>query len=91
MLILPVAYLTLVSFLPETPYCLLRKGRVDQAEKSLMFYRNVTDDSDGAGTGSGTTGATRKTLAFQYEFEALKAFVLAERTRQGITLADFRT
>ncbi|KAL9706870.1 hypothetical protein quinque_010388 [Culex quinquefasciatus] len=91
MLILPVAYLTLVSFLPETPYCLLRKGRVDQAEKSLMFYRNVTDDSDGAGTGSGTTGATRKTLAFQYEFEALKAFVLAERTRQGITLADFQT
>ncbi|XP_039437012.1 facilitated trehalose transporter Tret1-like isoform X2 [Culex pipiens pallens] len=89
MLVLPVAYLALVSFLPETPYCLLRKGRVDQAEKSLMFYRNVTDDSDGAG--AGTTGATRKTLAFQYEFDALKAFVLAERTRQGITLADFQT
>ncbi|XP_058816625.1 uncharacterized protein LOC131679891 [Topomyia yanbarensis] len=78
MLCLPVAFLGLVCLLPETPYCLLRKGKTDEAEKSLMFYRNIPD-------------ASRKTLVFEYEFESLKAFTMAEKSKQSLTFADFTT
>ncbi|XP_053692016.1 facilitated trehalose transporter Tret1-like [Sabethes cyaneus] len=78
MLCLPVAFLVLVSLLPETPYCLLRKGKIAEAEQSLMFYRNVPD-------------AGHKTIAFEYEFESLKAFTAAESSKEGLTFADFKT
>lgn len=76
MLCLPIAFLAMVCLLPETPYCLLRKGKVVEAEKSLMFYRNIPD-------------VTRKTLAFEYEFESLKTFTLSEVNKEKLSLADF--
>lgn len=76
MLCLPIAFLALVCLLPETPYCLLREGKFVEAEKSLMFYRNIPD-------------VTRKTLAFDYEFESMKACALSENSKEKLTLADF--
>ncbi|XP_062551192.1 facilitated trehalose transporter Tret1-like [Armigeres subalbatus] len=78
MLCLPIAFLALVCLLPETPYCLLRKGKVVEAEKSLMFYRNIPD-------------VTRKTLSFEYEFESLKTFILTEANKDKLSVADFTT
>lgn len=78
MICLPIAFLALVCLLPETPYCLLREGKVVEAEKSLMFYRNIPD-------------VTRKTLAFEYEFESMKTFALSESSKERLTLADFTT
>lgn len=76
MLCLPVAFLAMVCLLPETPYCLLQKGKIVEAEKSLMFYRNIPD-------------VTRKTLAFEYEFESLKSFAQSEANKEKLSLADF--
>ncbi|KXJ82001.1 hypothetical protein RP20_CCG016267 [Aedes albopictus] len=78
MLCLPVAFLAMVCLLPETPYCLLQKGKIVEAEKSLMFYRNIPD-------------VTRKTLAFEYEFESLKSFAQSEANKEKLSLADFTT
>ncbi|XP_055636849.1 facilitated trehalose transporter Tret1-like isoform X2 [Toxorhynchites rutilus septentrionalis] len=78
MLCLPIAFLVFVCLLPETPYCLLRKGRTDEAEHSLMFYRNITD-------------ATKKTIAFDCEFENMKSFTEAETHAEKLTLNDFKS
>uniref|UniRef100_A0A182QMH1 Major facilitator superfamily (MFS) profile domain-containing protein n=1 Tax=Anopheles farauti TaxID=69004 RepID=A0A182QMH1_9DIPT len=78
MLVAPVAFLVLVSFLPETPYCLLRKGRLLEAEKSLMFYRNITDER-------------QRTVEFTTEFDEMRNFILAESMQSRICLKDFTT
>uniref|UniRef100_A0A2M4B610 Putative sugar transporter n=1 Tax=Anopheles triannulatus TaxID=58253 RepID=A0A2M4B610_9DIPT len=75
MLCAPVAFLLLVSFLPETPQCLLRKGELAKAEKSLMFYRNIADES-------------AKTGDFYAEFEEMKTAV-AENSKSRICWDDF--
>ncbi|ETN57863.1 sugar transporter [Anopheles darlingi] len=77
MLCAPVAFLLLVSFLPETPQCLLRKGELAKAEKSLMFYRNIADES-------------AKTGDFYAEFEEMKTAV-AENSKTRLCWADFTT
>ncbi|XP_052864416.1 uncharacterized protein LOC128271025 [Anopheles cruzii] len=74
----PVAFLILVSFLPETPQCLLRKGLLSQAEQSLMFYRNVPDEN-------------HKTADFYVEFEEMKTFALSASTQARLRWADFTT
>uniref|UniRef100_A0A8D8B3U9 Facilitated trehalose transporter Tret1 n=1 Tax=Culex pipiens TaxID=7175 RepID=A0A8D8B3U9_CULPI len=81
MICLPVAFAAFVSLLPDTPYCLLRKGRLDDAEKSLMFYRNVAPEDLASGTPQG--------LAFVEEFENWKVFVRAEDDKEKLSLADF--
>lgn len=81
MICLPVAFAAFVSLLPDTPYCLLRKGRLDDAEKSLMFYRNVAPEDLASGAPKG--------LAFVEEFENWKVFVRAEDDKEKLSLADF--
>ncbi|XP_039437016.1 facilitated trehalose transporter Tret1-like [Culex pipiens pallens] len=83
MICLPVAFAAFVSLLPDTPYCLLRKGRLDDAEKSLMFYRNVAPEDLASGAPQG--------LAFVEEFENWKVFVRAEDDKEKLSLADFAT
>uniref|UniRef100_A0A182MN01 Major facilitator superfamily (MFS) profile domain-containing protein n=1 Tax=Anopheles culicifacies TaxID=139723 RepID=A0A182MN01_9DIPT len=78
MLVAPVGYIILVSFLPETPYCLLRKGRLLEAEQSLMFYRNIPDER-------------HRTMEFTAEFDEMRSFILTESTQSRICLADFKT
>jgi hypothetical protein len=45
MLPCPLVFIVCIIFLPETPYCLLRKKLNKEAEKSLMFYRGFTNDT----------------------------------------------
>uniref|UniRef100_A0A8W7PFV3 Major facilitator superfamily (MFS) profile domain-containing protein n=1 Tax=Anopheles coluzzii TaxID=1518534 RepID=A0A8W7PFV3_ANOCL len=78
MLVSPVAFIVLVSFLPETPYCLLKKGRLLEAERSLMFYRNISDQQ-------------YQTAEFTTEFDELKSFVHTQSTQSRICWADFTT
>ncbi|XP_052892091.1 uncharacterized protein LOC128300161 [Anopheles moucheti] len=78
MLAAPVAYIVLVSFLPETPYCLLRKGRLLEAEQSLMFYRNIPDER-------------HRTVEFTTEFDEMRSFILTECSQSRICWADFTT
>ncbi|XP_050077687.1 facilitated trehalose transporter Tret1-like isoform X2 [Anopheles maculipalpis] len=78
MLVAPAGFLILVSFLPETPYCLLRKGRLLEAEQSLMFYRNISDER-------------HRTVEFTAEFEEMRSFILTESTQSRICWADFTT
>uniref|UniRef100_A0A182JVW4 Major facilitator superfamily (MFS) profile domain-containing protein n=1 Tax=Anopheles christyi TaxID=43041 RepID=A0A182JVW4_9DIPT len=78
MLVAPVGFIVLVSFLPETPYCLLRKGRQFEAERSLMFYRNIPDER-------------QQTPEFTTEFDELKSFVHTQSTQSPICWADFTT
>uniref|UniRef100_A0A182W7L4 Major facilitator superfamily (MFS) profile domain-containing protein n=1 Tax=Anopheles minimus TaxID=112268 RepID=A0A182W7L4_9DIPT len=78
MLVAPVAYLILLCFLPETPYCLLRKGRLLEAEQSLMFYRNIPDEQ-------------HRTVEFTVEFDEMRSFILTESTQSRICWADFTT
>ncbi|XP_055598372.1 facilitated trehalose transporter Tret1-like [Uranotaenia lowii] len=86
-LILPISFLILVSMLPETPHCLLARGKFVEAEKSLMFYRNEPN----RGSQSGDQAPGTKSIAFEYEFESLKAFMLAESSKERLRLADFGT
>ncbi|KAL1403250.1 hypothetical protein pipiens_005754 [Culex pipiens pipiens] len=81
MLAAPVLFLAATSFLPETPYCLLRQNRNEKAERSLMFYRGIR-------------GHFQKTSYFNREFEQLKKLVQVERESADdnrVTWADFCT
>uniref|UniRef100_A0A8D8L2Z9 Facilitated trehalose transporter Tret1 n=2 Tax=Culex pipiens TaxID=7175 RepID=A0A8D8L2Z9_CULPI len=81
MLAAPVLFLAATSFLPETPYCLLRQNRNEKAERSLMFYRGIR-------------GHFQKTSYFNREFEQLKKLVQVERESADdnrVTWTDFCT
>jgi hypothetical protein len=46
MLFFPLFFLTIVSFLPETPQCLLKRHLNQEAEISFKFYRNININGD---------------------------------------------
>jgi hypothetical protein len=80
MLFFPTIFLISVSFLPETPHCLLRAKRFQEAEISFKFYRNINTE-DG-----------HMHPAQKMEFELLKKMI--ESTDHAlktsdITLGDF--
>ncbi|XP_065084159.1 facilitated trehalose transporter Tret1-like [Ochlerotatus camptorhynchus] len=62
----PGLFIVCTCFLPETPYCLLKQNRNENAERSLMFYRGIR-------------GHFQKTTDFTKEFEQLKKVVQNER------------
>lgn len=41
-LLLPIIYIILIIFLPETPLFLLRAGKTERAEKSFYFYKSLS-------------------------------------------------
>ncbi|XP_053663210.1 facilitated trehalose transporter Tret1-like [Anopheles marshallii] len=79
-LALPALFMVAIIFLPETPACLLRIYRNEQAERSLMFYRGVR-------------GHFGKSDAFRYELQQLKDVIERERTAPDAALSwnDFAT
>lgn len=44
LLVLPVGYFAACWWIPETPYFLLKEGRVDNARDELMKLRGYKDD-----------------------------------------------
>ncbi|KAJ6649315.1 Facilitated trehalose transporter Tret1 [Pseudolycoriella hygida] len=68
--VLPTLFLLLTVIFPETPIFLLKTGKLEAAESSLRFYRNIQV------TGQQTP------LQFQEEFENLKRQFGSENGRQ---------
>lgn len=44
MMLLPICYFTACWFIPETPYFLLKEGKVDAARNTLMNLTNIKDE-----------------------------------------------
>ncbi|XP_050093676.1 uncharacterized protein LOC126576447 [Anopheles aquasalis] len=78
LLVLPALFLLAMIVLPDTPACLLRSMRNEQAERSLMFYRGVA-------------GHFQKTDQFRLEFQQLSVAIEREKTEPdaGISWKDF--
>ncbi|XP_055317544.1 facilitated trehalose transporter Tret1-like [Sitodiplosis mosellana] len=60
-LMFPILYIALFSFMPETPYYLMKTNRMEEAEKSLRFYRNISPNA-----------AVSDNKSFEYELSKLK-------------------
>ncbi|XP_055636851.1 facilitated trehalose transporter Tret1-2 homolog isoform X2 [Toxorhynchites rutilus septentrionalis] len=77
MMTLPIAFLIAMNFIPETPQSLLRQRKIEDARRSLMFYRGVKHHPD-------------NTAEIKLEFEQMKTFILAAKVdSHRISLKDF--
>lgn len=75
MIIFPIAYLIIVSILPDTPTSLMSRNKADQAWDSLLFYR--------------TCGKNQiASESFKEEFETLKSN-MENKGCEKLTLKDF--
>lgn len=45
LIVLPVTYFVACLFIPETPYYLLKEGKVDRARKTLMMLNGCKDEN----------------------------------------------
>ncbi|XP_035783797.1 facilitated trehalose transporter Tret1-like isoform X1 [Anopheles albimanus] len=73
LLVLPALFLLAMIVLPDTPACLLRSLRNEQAERSLMFYRGVASQ-------------LQKTDQFLFEFKQLSDAIEREKTEPNAGL-----
>lgn len=78
-IVLPLLYLFIETFFPETPSYLLIHGKEEQAENSLKFYMNHTGN------------ATKLEIEqFNVKFAELKSAVKQQKSQNdGVTLKDF--
>lgn len=80
-MIISILFIAIYSFMPETPYYLIKINEIEAAKKSLMFYRNVKDSRP------------ESIKLFEEEFTTLKANQLEATTNEAgnekITLKDF--
>ncbi|EAT41203.1 AAEL007128-PA [Aedes aegypti] len=73
----PILFGIIMCFIPETPQTLLRKRRVEEAAKSLKFFKGIT------------TG-TKDMTGFERDFEAMQNFVLNSKSQNSkLQLSDF--
>ncbi|XP_055858501.1 facilitated trehalose transporter Tret1-like isoform X1 [Episyrphus balteatus] len=75
--ILPILYLLLAIHFPETPQHLLHKGLVDDAEKSLKFYKNYQGSSK------------INDQKFSTDFNELKLSVQCTDDKKEVSYKDF--
>ncbi|XP_053692017.1 facilitated trehalose transporter Tret1-like [Sabethes cyaneus] len=79
MAFLPILFVILMSFIPETPQTLLKRRNLMEAERSLMFYRGVGP-------------AEKKSVEFVQEFEQLQNFIFESKCQSNeLAFADFTT
>ncbi|XP_058819309.1 facilitated trehalose transporter Tret1-like [Topomyia yanbarensis] len=79
MMCLPILFMILMSFIPETPQSLLKGQNFSEAEQSFMFYKGITTNE-------------KQTEAFQREFEKLKSFILDSKVQANkLVVSDFTT
>lgn len=76
---LPVVFLALFSFFPESPQYLLTNGRPLEAERSLRFYRNVKQ----------TDANAEDDAHLLVEFEKFKAIAKQNEMQPALRVADF--
>ncbi|XP_065084155.1 facilitated trehalose transporter Tret1-like isoform X2 [Ochlerotatus camptorhynchus] len=74
MMSVPILFGILMCFIPETPQTLLRKRKVDEAERSLRFYKGMDNEA----------------CDLKREFEKLQNFVLNSRAENNkLQFSDF--
>ncbi|XP_055545657.1 facilitated trehalose transporter Tret1-like [Wyeomyia smithii] len=79
MMCIPVSFIILMSFIPETPQSLLKRRNLRGAERSLMFYRGVRPSE-------------KLSAEFTREFEQLQHFILESKVKANkLTFSDFTT
>ncbi|XP_062551190.1 facilitated trehalose transporter Tret1-like [Armigeres subalbatus] len=77
MLIAPILFGIMMCLIPETPHSLLRKRKIEEAERSLKFFKGVNSK-------------TKDTTNFQRDFEALQIFVRNSSSENvKLQLSDF--
>lgn len=78
MTIIPVVFVVLFWFFPESPQQLLKNKQHLEAEKALRFYRNI-DEKD-----------AQLNSELQSEFEKFKSIAQQNESNPPLKLADFR-
>lgn len=78
MLAIPIVFLIGFVWMPESPQYLLKTNRVEEAERSLRFYRNVQTKDD---------AASRKLV--DDEFEKFKAIAKQNEAQPPLQMSDF--
>lgn len=77
MMSVPVLFGIIMYFIPETPQTLLRKRKVEEAAKSLKFFKGITP-------------GTKDLIAFERDFEVLQNFVTNSKAQTTkLQLSDF--
>lgn len=75
---IPVLYLIMATYYPETPQYLLRKGKEEKALKSFKFYKNNIDQRDAV-----------TYMVVHNKFEELKVAIKHQESKsEKITAAD---
>lgn len=81
MLSVPLVFLVLFAFMPETPQYLLRTKQLQRAERSIRFYRNCASSS-----------ATKdEELSLQSEFDKFQAIAEQNALAPRLRAADLLT
>ncbi|KXJ82000.1 hypothetical protein RP20_CCG016266 [Aedes albopictus] len=77
MMSVPLLFGIIMYFIPETPQTLLRKRKVEEAAKSLKFFKGITP-------------GTKDLIAFERDFEVLQNFVTNSKAQTTkLQLSDF--
>ncbi|XP_019565072.3 facilitated trehalose transporter Tret1 [Aedes albopictus] len=77
MMSVPLLFGIIMYFIPETPQTLLRKRKVEEAAKSLKFFKGITP-------------GTKDMIAFERDFEVLQNFVTNSKAQTTkLQLSDF--
>ncbi|XP_049303917.1 facilitated trehalose transporter Tret1-like [Bactrocera dorsalis] len=86
-LALPIIYVVVFRFFPETPQSLLRSGRFTEAEAAFNFYKGI---DNGVNVQLSRRVEESKTATeIQSEFEELKAIILTGNANVPVKLKDF--
>ncbi|EDW03491.1 facilitated trehalose transporter Tret1 [Drosophila grimshawi] len=81
-ILLPLCYLLLATRYPEVPQQLMRRGRIEDAERSLKYYWNC----------DGPAPSKEAERACQKQFNEMRESLLQqgkESSNDGLTVADF--
>lgn len=86
-LALPILYVVVVCFFPETPQSLLRSGQLAEAEAAFNFYKGV--DYEKKPRTSISVDESKTSTEGQSEFEDLKTIILTGDANVPVKLHDF--
>lgn len=77
MIIIPTLFFLLVMFLPDTPLSLIKRNKLEEAKKSLLFYRSSRKVDN------------QLPEPVRLEFETLKRSLETQDAKQELKLSDF--
>lgn len=84
---LPIIYVVVFCFFPETPQSLLKSGRLSEAEAAFNFYKGINNEIKPQMSRSVEESKTAREV--QSEFEALKTIILTGNANVPVKIDDF--